>query len=454
MKRAKSANKKAYSWGGLPRVHQRFTSAAWQDEVPSVLKRIHQHDRSPSSILAYGNGRSYGDSCLNSDGICLKMGQINRLISFNAKTGLLTCEAGITLHALLTWLVPQGWFLPVTPGTQFITVGGAIANDVHGKNHHQLGSFGCHIQAVGLVRENGTYTCSRKENSALFAATIGGLGLTGIITWATLQLIKIPSPWLCTETLKMPNLEAFFEYSHASMTHEYTVAWVDSQAKGKALGRGHFIRGNFAPLPTITPHAQVFQGKLPKARRYSIPTYAPSFTLNNSTVRCFNELYYHRQLRERQLAHTHYQSFFYPLDAIGHWNRIYGRRGFYQYQCVVPKDFDVVKRILETIANSGLSSFLTVLKVFGEKCSPGLLSFPRPGITYALDFPNIGPPIHSLFDQLDNIVLKAGGALYPAKDARMSSDAFIASFPKLNDFLPWKDAACNSDFWRRVQPNT
>lgn len=440
-----------HSWGGLPKVQQRFATLAWQDQASEWLNL---NQRGPS-VLAHGCGRSYGDSALNSEGICLQTPHLDRFISFDSITGLITCEAGMTLSALLQWLVPQGWFLPVTPGTQFVTLGGAVANDVHGKNHHHLGSFGCHVLALGLTRSDGSFNCSLQENSDLFRATIGGLGLTGIITWVQLQLIRIPSPWLWTETKKMANLEDFFTFSAASQQDEYTVAWIDSQAKGKSLGRGHFIRGNFSS-PAITTNKDstaCSPQQYPKQGKKSIPCYAPSFALNTASVWCFNQLYYHRQRRSTQAVQMHYQPFFYPLDALHHWNRIYGRRGFYQYQCVVPKDFKVVHDILDTIARSGLSSFLTVLKAFGEKRSPGLLSFPRPGITYALDFPNTGTAVHTLFKQLDEIVIKAGGALYPAKDARMSPEMFRDSFPKLTEFLPFKDPACSSDFWRRVMPN-
>lgn len=441
----------SHSWGGLPKVQQRFATLAWQHQASEWLDL---NQRGPS-VLAHGCGRSYGDSALNSEGICLKTPHLDRFISFDSITGLITCEAGMTLSALLQWLVPQGWFLPVTPGTQFVTLGGAVANDVHGKNHHQLGSFGCHVLALGLTRSDGSFNCSLQENSDLFRATIGGLGLTGIITWVQIQLIRIPSPWLWTETKKMANLEDFFTFSAASQQDEYTVAWIDSQAKGKSLGRGHFIRGNFSS-PAITTNKNgtaCSPQQYPKQGKKSIPCYAPSFALNTASVWCFNQLYYHRQRRHTQTNQMHYQPFFYPLDALHHWNRIYGRRGFYQYQCVVPKDFQVVHDILDTIARSGLSSFLTVLKAFGEKRSPGLLSFPRPGITYALDFPNTGAAVHTLFKQLDEIVIKAGGALYPAKDARMSPEMFRGSFPKLNKFLPFKDPACSSDFWRRIMPN-
>lgn len=450
----------SHSWGGIPLVHQRFANLSWQDQASKWLNPSHD----TSSILAHGCGRSYGDSALNSAGTCLRTQTLDKRIAFDANTGVLTCEAGITLAALLQWLVPQGWFLPVTPGTQFVSLGGAVANDVHGKNHHHMGSFGCHVLAFGLTRSDGVFTCSTTENTELFCATIGGLGLTGIITWVQLQLIRIPSPWLETETKKMANLEDFFQFSADSQQDEYTVAWIDSQATGRALGRGHFIRGNFAtqggafsPALAVQPGARrntTIDGQPmpPKQRKVSIPCFAPSFALNTASVWCFNQLYYHRQRQQSRCAQTHYQPFFYPLDAVYHWNRIYGRRGFYQYQCVVPKDFHIVHKILETIANSGLSSFLTVLKAFGEKRSPGLLSFPRPGITYALDFPNTGAAVHSLFKQLDEIVIKAGGALYPAKDARMSPEMFQASFPRLKEFLRLKDPACDSDFWRRVMP--
>jgi FAD/FMN-containing dehydrogenase len=396
--------------------------------------------------LPYGNGRSYGDSCLNDGGRLLATRGLDRFIAFDAATGVLECEAGMLLTDIITRVLPQGWFLPVTPGTQFVTVGGAIANDVHGKNHHRAGSFGRHLLGLDVLRSSGErLQCSAQQNSGLFAATIGGLGLTGLILSARLQLRRCPGPAIAGESLRLGDLGEFFARSRESdHDWEYTVAWVDCLARGAALGRGLLLRGNH--FTTETPPAA-------PDLRLTVPFDPPVSLIGPVTLKAFNAAYAHRPGATGTRL-WHYQPFFYPLDGVRQWNRLYGPRGFYQYQCVLPmhKAEDGLRELLRSIAASGEGSFLAVLKLFGDLPSPGLLSFPRQGATLALDFPNRGSATLQLLDRLDTITLAAGGALYPAKDARMSAAMFRASFPALDRFLPYLDPAMSSSFWRRVQP--
>ncbi|UPG95361.1 FAD-binding oxidoreductase [Luteibacter aegosomatissinici] len=399
-------------------------------------------------MLPIGNARSYGDSCLNDDGILLAARGLDHFIAFDPVTGVLTCEAGVLFSEILDLAVPQGWFLPVTPGTRFVTVGGAIANDVHGKNHHRAGTFGHHVLAFELVRTDGTrMRCAPDEHPDWFRATIGGLGLTGVITWASIQLRRVQGPWMSAESHKFGNLDGFFALSAASdRDYEYTVAWIDCVARGKALGRGLFSRANHAPArPDRRPGAP--------ARTLSMPVTPPLSLINSLSLRAFNQLYFHKQRKPVTHATSHYQPFFYPLDGIAHWNRMYGPKGFLQYQCVVPPigADEAVRDLIKAIADSGTGSFLAVLKQFGDRTSPGMLSFARPGATLALDFPFQGTATLRLLDRLDEITVAAGGAVYPAKDARMSGDNFRRYFPAHEAFAAYIDPGLSSSFWRRVQ---
>ncbi len=375
-------------------------------------------------------------------------GSLDRFIRFDRNSGILRCEAGITLETILRLCVPEGWFLPVVPGTKYITLGGAVANDIHGKNHHAAGTFGCHVRAFEVLRSDGTRTiCSPEEQNGLFRATIGGLGLTGLITWMEIQLKKISSSSIDMESIKVRNLDEFLELSASSdKDFEYTVAWLDSLAKGKSSGRGIFLRGNHCPdaergLDVHRPP------KLPW------PVDAPNFLLNQLTIKAFNFLYYNKQLGRKKRATMNYDPFFFPLDAVHDWNRVYGKRGFFQYQFVLPfvDGHGPVREILHLISDSGQGSFLAVIKTFGDVASPGILSFPRPGVTVALDFPNCGKKTRSLFQRMDKVIETNGGRLYPAKDACMSQDGFQRFYPEVDSFLPYIDPAFSSSFWRRVR---
>ncbi|MGR2930014.1 FAD-binding oxidoreductase [Acidithiobacillus ferriphilus] len=383
---------------------------------------------------------------MNDSGALLDMRGLDRFLSFDHSTGILRCEAGVLLADILALVVPMGWFLPVTPGTRFVTVGGAIANDVHGKNHHRTGTFGQHVQRLALRRsDQGVVLCSVTENADLFHATIAGLGLTGAILWAEIQLRPIANAAMDTETIRFSNLDAFFDLSGESdRDYEYTVAWIDCLAQGKFLGRGLFMRGNHA-----TPQEKL---PAPPGKTRGFPVDMPFPLVNVWSLRAFNSLYYRKQFAKMRRTITHYEPFFYPLDGVLHWNRLYGRRGFLQYQCVVPPESakESIRALLEIIATARSGSFLAVLKVFGNRFSPGLLSFPRPGATLALDFPNQGQHTLDLLDQLDTIVASAGGAVYPAKDARMSGEHFRQYFPRWEEFQRYIDPRFSSSFWRRV----
>ena len=430
------------SWGNVIHAEQAvFRLQSRLDGFPDITPL--------QSALPYGNGRSYGDSCLNIGEALLQTRGLDRFISFDSQTGLLACEAGTLLADILELSIPAGWFVPVTPGTRYVTVGGAIANDVHGKNHHHAGTFAQCVHRFDLLRsDGGRLSCSSSENPEWFAATVGGLGLTGLITSAEIQLRRIPGPYMDVETIRFANVDEFFTLcADSDRDFEYTVAWIDCSSSGKQLGRGLLQRANHATAPSgMRPVPQ---------RRLSMPLTPPFSLVNQLTLRLFNSLYYHRQRGERVRRHEHYESFFYPLDGIAHWNRLYGPRGFYQYQCVVPRAAgpEPVSALLNTIARSGQGSFLAVLKVFGGRDSPGLLSFPCEGATLALDFPNSGERLEKLFRELDAIVQGAGGRLYPAKDGRMPGTLFRSGYPRWREFARFIDPRISSSFWRRVMEN-
>ena len=430
------------SWGRYPKtVHHYVHKPAWSDQIPELLKAA-----SPGSLLPYGLGRSYGDSCLNADRGLIDCSRLNRILGFDESTGMLRCEGGVSLADIIDVFLPKGWFLPVTPGTRFVTVGGAIANDVHGKNHHCAGTFGAHVRQIGLHRsDDGLVLCSSNsssnDNSNLLRATIGGLGLTGVIAWADIQLKRVAGPWIDAELVPFQSLNSFLDLSRESNDRfEYTVAWLDCFA-GKNT-RGIFFRGNHA-----ADRGKEFHPK----HGLKLPFALPAWMLNHYSVRAFNTAYYKIHVARKSAAVVPYDSFFYPLDSIPQWNLLYGRQGFLQYQCVIPEtNLEAFEELLDRIARSGMGSFLGVLKQFGSAPPAGMLSFPRPGLTIALDFAMRGERTLQLMQSLDEIVEQSGGALYPAKDARMSPALFEASFPRWRSFVPYIDPKMSSSFWRRV----
>lgn len=404
-------------------------------------------DRLDNAIpaLPYGLGKSYGDSCLNEDGTLIDCSKLNKFIHFDRAEGVILCEAGVTLKEIINVVLPTGFFLPTTPGTKYITLGGAIANDVHGKNHHSAGTIACSILEFELLRSDGNrYICSPNINSELFYATIGGLGLTGIITWAKLKLQKVPSAYIKQESIKFYSLDEFFEINEASEhSYEFTVSWIDPKLKRGNI-KGIYMRGNYA-LSDETP-----QKTHSSIAPIALPISAP--LINLSTIAIFNKLYFAKQLKKSQQSIVHYDNYFYPLDSLLNWNNLYGKRGFYQYQFVIPHENSKknLNCILSIFNEYGLNSFLTVLKSFGNLTSRGMMSFPAPGITLAIDFPATAPNVLKAMHEADSIVSACGGKLYPAKDARMSSRDFMQFYPQWEAFSKFIDIKLSSSFWRRV----
>jgi FAD/FMN-containing dehydrogenase len=381
---------------------------------------------------------------LNAGGTLWAVRGLDRFIAFDAEGGVIECEAGVLLKEIIDVVLPRGWFLPVVPGTQFVTVGGAIANDVHGKSHHREGCFGNHVEQLVLVRTDGAVIdCGPRQLSEWFSATVGGMGLTGVVTSARLRLRKVAGPWLEVETHAFETLDAFFELSAASARDwKHTVAWIDCVGGRGGDARGVFFRGNHAAAtdPIRPPRHRTF------------PFTPPVSMVNRLSLRLFNQLYYHGNRLRAGRVRQHYLRFFFPLDNLLEWNRIYGPRGFYQYQCVVPtvSQHEVLRELLRRIYRSGTGSFLAVLKTFGDRPSPGLLSFPMPGTTLTLDFPNLGKRTLELFDDLNTLVQEAGGRLYPAKDAYMPREMFERGYPRLTEFLPFRDPGISSNMSRRL----
>jgi len=393
--------------------------------------------------VCFGKGGSYGDVCLNPGGELWDMSGLDRFIAFDEVSGVLTCEAGVLLRDIQRTFVPRGFMIPVNPGTQLITVGGAIANDVHGKNHHRHGSFGDHVERIRLARTDGSLTdIGPGDGTGLFDATVGGIGLTGAIVEADVRLRRVPGPFVEAELLPFADLDGFFELSEASGAgFEHAVSWLDCVCGGG--GRGIFMRGN---------PAREQRGPLPGEGHLAVPLVPPVSLVNALSLRLFNTLYYGLKKRAKGTRVTHYEPFFFPLDGVLHWNRIYGPRGFFQYQSVVPVECgrEATREMLTAIARLGVGSFLAVLKTFGERAGRGMLSFPRPGVTLALDFPNRGAATLRLFERLDAIVREAGGRLYLAKDARMSRTMFESGYPRLNELLAHRDPGVSSAMSRRL----
>lgn len=424
------------SWGRL---------SAHPHEVIELLDR----DRLADGLaghrpgIAYGMGRSYGDACLNPGGTLWSTSRLDRLIAFDDQAGRLACESGVLLRDIQRLAIPRGWSLPVLPGTQMVTVGGAIANDVHGKNHHAFGTFGEHVTRLRLVRTDGeTIDAGPGLRPDWFAATVGGVGLTGVIAQAELQLRRVSGPWLEADTIAFEGLDEFFALSDGSEREwEHAVSWIDCRS-ADAL-RGLFMRARQA---SETEGAAAWRGR---TRR--MPLTPPVSLVNGLTLRPFNAFYFHLAKRRSGLRVVHYEPFLYPLDGILEWNRLYGPRGFFQYQSVVPQAarVEATREMLDAVARSGEGSFLAVLKTFGDRTPAGLMSFPGAGVTLALDFPN-RRAVPALFERLDAIVREAGGRLYLAKDARMPRSLFEATYPNLAEFARFRDPGTSSAMSQRL----
>ncbi|HUL60193.1 MAG TPA: FAD-binding oxidoreductase [Anaeromyxobacteraceae bacterium] len=433
------------SWGRFPRTrHAAVVPVRWANG-DALRSSAHL------SRLAHGLGRSYGDACLNDGGVLLTTRTLDRFVALDAEAAVLTCEAGVSLAEVLDLVAPHGLFLPVVPGTKHVTVGGAIANDVHGKNHHRAGTFGRHVLEIELARSTGArIVCSPTQNPALFAATVGGLGLTGLVLRATLRLARV-GDHLRARTVALGSLDDFFARSGASDSeNEFTVAWVDALATGRRLGRGLLHQGNWGP-PEGRPAPRSRAGA-----RLRVPFQLPFSLLGRHTVRAFNAVVHARGRRAAGERRVRADAFFFPLDGVDRWNLVYGRAGLVQFQCAIPPaaSAEAMRALLATVSASGEASFLGVLKNFGAVASPGLLSFPREGTTLALDFPNRGARTARLFHELHAIVRAHQGRLYPAKDALMDPAQFQAQYAAaLPAFLAQRDPAFSSSLWRRVMPD-
>ncbi|MBI1313984.1 FAD-binding protein [bacterium] len=415
-------------WGNCPR---EACSVSQPDSRAALRHKLH----AGHTVIARGLGRSYGDSAISPNGLVLRQTRLNRMLSFDAGTGILECEAGVSFAEIIAAFLPRGWFLPTSPGTKFVTVGGAIASDVHGKNHHRVGSFGNFVREIELLLASGeTVRCSPESRPDLFWATIGGMGLTGIILTATFELTRVPSAYCSVRYEKTRDLDHTLDrFVETDNDCEYSVAWIDCLASGRSLGRSVLMLGNGSQPDELPLANRTSPYALPERRTKTVPTWFPSRTLNPWTIRAFNEFYY--RVPRRKSALVDFEKYFYPLDSLKHWNRMYGPRGFIQYQAWFPRSTSRrgLVELLERIVDSGRGSFLAVLKSCGA-ANPGLLSCLDHGHTLALDFANTGSDLRELTCELDRIVLEHGGRLYLAKDALTDAGTFAAMYPRLPEF--------------------
>lgn len=431
------------SFGGNHSNPSEILAPNWIDDVSANL--------SSGSFLPVGMGKSYGDVAIVSGSKAIKTAYLNRFIDFDEELGILECEPGVLLREIQSIFVKRGWMLPVTPGTSFVSVGGAIANDVHGKDHHFAGTFGDHVLGITVARSDGSvYECSRLSNDELFRATIGGLGLTGFILKARIQLKKVAGPYFDAEIIPYGSIDEFFEISEETENEGWqaTVSWFDCSTKN--AGRGSFTRGN----PSARRYNATTDDKSLSLTRAGLnfPITPPVSLVNKVSLDAFNIAYFQLQKATAGQKEMHYKEFYYPLDGITNWNRIYGPKGFFQYQSVIPMEFakEATREMLKLIKRSGQGSFLGVLKTFADRQPAGMLSFARHGATLALDFPNRGEDTERLFRSLDAVVAEAGGALNPSKDARMSREMFASGFPGLSEFKRFRDPECVSELSLRL----
>ena len=433
------------SWGGMSNEARSLWSPAFSSDIRRGLSARDPATR--SKCLVVGNLRSYGDEVLCPDGHYVQTTRCDRILHIDSREDRVTAECGIRFDVLQERLARWGYILPVTPGTAHLTLGGAIANDVHGKNHHVAGTFGCYVEEFELVRTSGEeLRCSPRENPELFAASIGGMGLTGAITWATLRVRRIASPLLRVKSTQFGQLAEFFDLDVEGKRHEYSVAWIDCLAKGRSLGRGIYSVADH-----LSPAAEPAPRSAPKPRRRAhVPFYMPISPVNRFTLSALNSLYYRSH---RTGLHTvPIEHWMYPLDSVRHWNRLYGRRGFHQFQSVVPRSEAqaAISEMLTATSAAQQGSFLAVLKNFGTKESPGLMSFPMPGTTLALDFPNRGKITEDLLLELHRITSNAGGRLYPAKDGCSPANSLEIGYPNFARFTRSIDPGIESLQARRL----
>jgi decaprenylphospho-beta-D-ribofuranose 2-oxidase len=426
-------------WGNYPTAHCRLLPV---DDVETARAAVVSDDE--TSWIPRGLGRAYGDSALNAEHGVLGFTRLDRFIAFDDATGVLECESGVSLAEIVRVFLPRGWFLPVTPGTKFITVGGAVAADVHGKNHHRDGSFGNFVESFQLLTASGdVVTCSHAERHELFCATLGGMGLTGCLISVRFRLLRVPSCYMAVDVVRTRDLDETLDYfARTDARYRYSVAWIDALARGKSLGRSVILPANEAGIDALPGGCRSEPHQLPRRRTKSVPCMLPSSTLNRFTVAAFNALYYAVHRGGHKIVD--FDSYFYPLDGVRHWNRIYGRRGFVQFQALLPPETSRagLVALLTAIAESRRASFLGVLKASGD-AGEGMLSYLHRGHTLALDFPNTVSDLPPFVRRLEDILLRHGGRLYLAKDALMQPESFRAMYPRLNEFLAVK---------RRVDP--
>lgn len=420
---------KLSGWGGYPRADAKLTAPRSEEDLRAQVLQ--------GNAIARGNGRAYGDSAMSAHNT-VHMRHFNRMLSFDAEQGQLVAEAGVLLSDVIDAFLPRGWFPYVTPGTKFVTLGGMIAADVHGKNHHKDGSFGSYVDWIDVLDSNGSVQrCSRTENTELFQWTVGGMGLTGIVVRAAVRLRPVTSAWIEQRTLVAENISHTIELFEQSYDATYSVAWIDCLQKGKSMGRSLVMLGEHADALAIPSKSRKTPLYKPPKRKLSIPVYFPSWALNSLSVSAFNAFYYRNGQRKTGKQLVDWDSYFYPLDAILGWNKIYGRHGFAQFQCVLPvqRADEGLRALLSAIASAGAGSFLAVLKRFGPQNSR--FSFPMEGYTLALDFP-INKNTLALMERLDSIAVEHGGRFYLAKDSRMSRDVFQQSEKRAQDYLSFR----------------
>ncbi len=410
-------------WGMFPKIKGYEKTISSTQELSNILTE---------QICIRGNGRSYGDSA--SDILCIKPRGFSDIVSF--ENGVIECGSGVLLSEILEYIVPLGYFLPVTPGTKFVSLGGALAADVHGKNHHVDGNISSFVRAFELITEDGkAHKCSRKENEELFWATMGGMGLTGLITTIELQCIQIESSYIRLRSIKTKSLEDTVDEIIKNKDAKYSVAWIDCVTKGSKMGRSLLTVGDHAPLSTLTEKQKKNALLVHPNKQKNVPFYLPSFVMNRFTVKLFNTLRYHRQTKRELEKISHYNPFFYPLDALANWNRVYGKKGFIQYQFVLPVDNskEGMRVILKKIADSGLASALAVLKMFGPERENNYIAFPKEGLNLALDI-KLTRKALSLLDELDTLVLEYKGRTYLAKDSRQELKMMVEAYPNYEKF--------------------
>ncbi len=424
-------------WGRYPLIETQLKS-------PSSIEELVQEISKKNSI-ARGNGRSYGDSAVNKSNT-ISMKKFNRVLEFNDDSGLLVTESGILLSEIIDSFLPKGWFPMVTPGSKFVTVGGMVACDVHGKNHHKEGSFGDYIEWLEIITSSGEIKrCSKKENSELFNWTIGGMGLTGVIINVAFYLRPVSTSWIKQKVITAKNIDQVFEIFEKTLDSTYSVAWIDCLSRKNKLGRSLVILGEHANLTDLKTNMKNKPLFVKNKSKFKVPFFFPSFILNSFTIKIFNSLYYFLGSLKKGYKIIDYDTFFYPLDYIFNWNKIYGRKGFAQYQCVIPLKNALVgvRELLETISNSNSNSFLAVLKRFGKQ--EGYLSFPIEGYTLALDFP-ITKKNLDLMNKLDEVTIKYEGQFYLAKDSRLNKEIFKRSDTKFARYSKFRSLKMKETF--------